>query len=54
MTLDNLIKQVYASIVEWLDKKPTGMLKIEMHARKGGIGKVYKEQKDEVIEDKTD
>ena len=32
----------------WLDKKPTGMLKLEIHAAEGGISKVYKDNREEV------
>ena len=50
MQLDKLIKIIETKIKAWLDGKPTGKLDIEIHARKGGISKVYKEEREEVID----
>lgn len=50
MKLDKLLKIIEDKLKTWLAKKPTGKLNVEIHARKGGIGKVYKEEREEVIE----
>ena len=50
MQLDKLIKIIETKIKAWLEGKPTGKLDIEIHAREGGISKVYKEEREEVIE----
>ena len=41
---------IIKAIKEWLDKKPTGMLKLEIHARDGGISKIYKDNREEIVE----
>lgn len=53
MTFDHLIKNLSNIIKKWLDNKPTGSLSLELHARKGGITKVYRGGKEEVIHDET-
>ena len=50
MQLDKLLKIVENKIKAWHAKKPTGKLSIEVHARNGGISKVYRDEREEVIE----
>lgn len=50
MKLDKLLKIIEATVKRWLDKKPTGKMDIEIHARDGGISKVYKDEREEVRE----
>jgi len=50
MQLDKLLKIIENKLKVWLAGKPTGQMDIEIHAREGGISKVYKEEKEEVIE----
>lgn len=40
MTREELINEFGKRIHKWLDKKSTGMLSVEIHARQGGIGDV--------------
>jgi len=48
MTREELINQFRKRIIKWLDKKSTGMLNVEIHARQGGIGEVYFLIKDKI------
>lgn len=50
MQLDKLLKIIENKLKTWLEKKPTGKMEIEIHARDGGISKVYKDEREEVIE----
>jgi hypothetical protein len=45
-----LLKIIENKIKTWLEQKPTGKLNVEIHARKGGISKVYKDEREEVVE----
>ena len=51
MKLDKLLEIVYHTIVNWLDNKPTGSLSLEIHARKGGISKVFRGGKEEIVDE---
>lgn len=51
MTFDMLIKKLSVIIKKWLDNKPTGSLSLEIHARKGGIAKVFRGGKEEIIDE---
>jgi len=48
MTREQLINEFKKRIIKLLDKKFTGMLNIEIHARQGGIGEVYFLIKDKI------
>lgn len=50
MQLDKLIKIIENKVKIWLAKKPTGKMNVEIHAREGGISKVYKDEREEVVE----
>lgn len=55
MTLEHLIESISREIKNFLDIQKTGMLNIEVHARDGGIGRVFfiprKEIKHEVTKE---
>jgi len=46
---EHKLKSILKAIKDWLDQKPTGMLKLEIHAREGGISKVYKDNREEIV-----
>lgn len=50
MQLDKLIKIIENKIKAWLENKPTGKMEIEIHAREGGISKVYKDEREEITD----
>lgn len=52
MKLDKVLEIIYHTIINWLDKKPTGSLKLEIHARDGGISEIYRDNREKIeIED---